>query len=507
MNAAEGGVAVQTQREAVWLITAGAALLALCAGYYLAEGPAWLGADFDLRSPIRSIGLIAGVCCIVAIFIRPERGLLMMAAFLYTNASEPLVEKHGFASALQFLLLVTAAAKAVELLRHDERGERQLVVDPVLAPLVCYGAVLFLSSLVAARIGLSDGALSEHLKGILIFLVVTNIIRSPRMLRRIVWVLVLSGAFLGTISVFQVLTGAYAQEFAGFGHVKIAEVVLEVREPRIAGSLSDPNFYAQILVMIVPLALYRLWDEPSPLRKAVAGYALAVCMAAAVFTYSRGGAIALGLVLLLALLHRRIRPKFVLLGLLAVVPFALSLPQGFTGRLDTLVQFGSTATESVLGREDSSFRDRRRLMAVAWEMFSDHPVLGVGAGNFSENFDPYADHIGMSVSSFEKFGRQHFPHNLYLQIAAETGIAGLIAFASIIAATLMSLRMAYRSFIRSGATHTAHMVVSISLALVAYLTTSLFLHGAYIRYLWLVVAISASAAQVARRAAPSDADV
>lgn len=467
----------------------------------------WLGATPDLLSPVRLIGLIAGICSVAVIFSRPEWGLLMLAALFYTNASEPFVERYGFASPLQFLLLVTAAAAVVQLLPRGERGGRKPVLDPLLAPLMLYGAVLFVSSLGAARIGLSDGALVEHLKGVLLFLVVTNLITSPRVLRRFVWMLVLSGAFLGTISVFQVLTGAYAEDFGGFGHVKISEIVLGVREPRIAGSLSDPNFYAQILAMLVPLALYGLWDEPSPLRKAVAGYALAVCMAAAVFTYSRGGAIALGLVLLLALLHRRVRPKFVLLGLLALAPFALSVPQGFAGRLDTLVQLGASADESVLGREDSSFRDRRRLMTVAWEMFSDHPVLGVGAGNFSENFDAYADHIGMSVSSFEKFGRQHFPHNLYLQIAAETGIAGLMAFASIIAATLISLRTAYRSFIHAGAIRSAHMVFSIFLALVAYLTTSLFLHGAYIRYLWLVVAISASAAQIARRAAPGDPDV
>jgi O-antigen ligase len=139
-------------------------------------------------------------------------------------------------------------------------------------------------------------------------------------------------------------------------------------------------------------------------------------------------------------------------------------------------------------------------MAAAGEMFTDHPLIGVGPGNYSEHFQEYADQPGMTMRSFDNFGHQQFPHNLYLEVAAETGIAGLLAFFAVIASTMISLYVAYRSFMNAEAARTANMVASLALSITAFLATSLFLHGTYIRYLWLLVAVSAAARQIGRQA-------
>ena len=156
------------------------------------------------------------------------------------------------------------------------------------------------------------------------------------------------------------------------------------------------------------------------------------------------------------------------------------------------------AHEVATAGEDNSFRQRKRLMTTAWDMFADHPLLGVGAGNYSEHFDEYSGRLGTTLRSYENFGRQRYPHNLYLQVLAETGLAGLTAFVAIIATALMGLWTAYRSCNDAGAGHTTpDLIASIGLALTAYLTTSLFLHGHYIQYLWLWVALAAAAARIA----------
>ena len=69
---------------------------------------------------------------------------------------------------------------------------------------------------------------------------------------------------------------------------------------------------------------------------------------------------------------------------------------------------------------DPSFEQRKLFMWTAWEMFLDRPVLGVGAGNYSENYPEFNGRMGSTVSSYENFGRRHFPHSLYLEIASET---------------------------------------------------------------------------------------
>lgn len=497
-----GIVAASDRRAIQLLVCAAVAAVALFAGYYTSHGPGWLDAPADQWKEILLLGLVVGSLGIWAVFKRPEAGLLMLVTLFYTNASEVGVRHYSLPSLLQLLSLATAAGVAFRLIPRRGEHRRRLILDPLLVPLVLYGVVMFASSLGAVDLGLADERLSDLFKGLLIFLVVTNLTTSRLTLKRVVWALVVSGAILGTISVYQVLTGAYGQDFGGFGRTKVAQIVGESREPRIAGSLSDPNFYAQILVMLVPLALYRLWDEPSLGRKLVAGYALAVITLAAIFTYSRGGAITLGLVLLLAALHKRISLKYFLISLLALAPLTLFVPQGFEGRVRTLTELAPSSDDQGARAEnqDSSFRHRKILMAAAQQMFLDNPLMGVGPGNYTKHFDEYSGQLGMTMRSFDNFGQQQFPHELYLEVAAETGIIGLLAFCSIVAGTALALRQAYRSFKEVGATRSANVVASLALSMTAFLTTSLFLHGTYIRYFWLLIAISAAARQIGRHA-------
>lgn len=484
-----------------------ATFLALYAGSYSAHGPAWLNNPTDWLELILALGLGAIGIGLWAVFKRPTVGLLMLVALLYTNASEIAVRYYAMPSFLQLLSLATAAGVVIRLLPHRDRVGQRLILDPLFVPLVLYGVVLFSSSLVAANLASADQRFWEFAKSLLVFLVVTNLATSQVTLRRIVWALVLSGAFLSTISVYQVLTSSYDQDFGGFGRIKVAQIVGESIEPRIGGSIGDPNFYAQILVALVPLALYRLWDEPLLTRKLVAGYALAIITLAAIFTYSRGGAIALALVLLFALVHKRVSLKYLLIGLLAFAPLTFVVPAEFSGRLGTLTQLTATPEEGASTEgEDSSFRHRQMLMAAAREMFEDHPVLGVGAGNYADNFNEYGIRLGMTQRSFDNFGEPQFPHELYLEVAAETGIVGLIAFISIVVGTFTSLWLAYRGFAGAGSTRSANLVVSIGLAVTAFLFTSVFLHGTYLRYLWLLVAIVAAARQVSLHVTPGTVD-
>ncbi|HEX8290273.1 MAG TPA: O-antigen ligase family protein [Pyrinomonadaceae bacterium] len=501
---AEGIFAPRWRRPALALAAASAALLAAAAGYYVARGPAWVAA-LDTFGPLHLFALAAGLLTLLFILMNPEAGLLLLTVVLYTNLSEVAVRNYGVPSLLQALALTVAAGLVLRWLSSAEWARARVVADPLLVPLIAYVAVVLASSLWAADAALADERLAENFKGLGVFLLVTNLVTTRRTLRRVVWALVLSGAFLGTVSVLQVLTHSYGSEFGGFGRIKIAHIAGSTHEPRIAGPLSDPNFYAQILVALVPLALHRLWDERSLRLRLVAAYALGVITLAAVFTYSRGGALALGLVLLLAGLYKRVRVKHVLAGLLALAPFALLVPGSFERRLGTLSQFLHEDEEVVTSEPvETSIRQRTLMMTAAWEMFKDRPLSGVGAGNYDANYDEYTARLGSTLNSYENFGQQHFPHSLYLEVAAETGLAGLLTLVAALLGALLSLRSAHRLFRDAGEWRAASAAVSLALALVGYLTTSLILHGHYVRYLWLLLAVAAAARQVARRGAAEE---
>lgn len=479
----------------MWLPSLVTTLLAVALGYYLSLDPAWLHLGFEPSPTSYFLGLLAGCLGLVAILKWPETGLLILVAVIYTNGSEIAVRYHHWPS----LLHLMAPLLVIGILgRQLMSSGRKLVADWMIVLLVLYSAVIFSSSLMAADPTLADEKLLEHLKNLFIFLAIINLTTSRLALRRAVWVLVLVGAFLGTVSVYQVFTSSYGLEFGGFGRIKLAQIVEDVRQPRIAGPLSDPNFYAQILVPLVPLALYRLWDESSPRLKLIAAYALGVTLLALLFTYSRGGALALAMVLMLAAIHKKAKWQYFFLALIIITPLLLFIPQEFEGRLGTLNQLISGEAESTV-HPDTSFRQRTLLMRTAWEMFSDHPIIGVGAGNYSEHYQEYSQHVGSTVSSYENFDQRRFPHSLYLEIAAETGLLGLTIFALIVGACLSSARSAVRRFEKTGDLPSANLVTSLALGFVGYLASSMFLHGHYIRYFWLLIALMVAAKHTARQ--------
>lgn len=137
------------------------------------------------------------------------------------------------------------------------------------------------------------------------------------------------------------------------------------------------------------------------------------------------------------------------------------------------------------------------LMRTAVEMFSDNPLLGVGAGNYTTNFDRYAPGVGSNVSSYEGFGKRRFPHNLYLETAAELGIAGLFLLIVLVATAVVYAAVASRNLKARGRWRTSRSAAAIAISIIGYGTTSLFLHGDYMQYLWLLVGLSIAAKQIA----------
>ena len=72
---------------------------------------------------------------------------------------------------------------------------------------------------------------------------------------------------------------------------------------------------------------------------------------------------------------------------------------------------------------------------VGWEMFKDHPLFGVGMGNYKLNFVPYkAAFLSTPQGSSYDFyiPRAAQAHNDYVQVVAEMGVLGIIALLSLL---------------------------------------------------------------------------
>lgn len=136
-------------------------------------------------------------------------------------------------------------------------------------------------------------------------------------------------------------------------------------------------------------------------------------------TYVRGAWIALGAGVLVTLVL--VRPRLrVAAGLVIVVAALLVVALSLApGELDRLRLLGST--------QDNSTLDRVAMIEAGVAMVRDHPLVGVGLGGVKALYPAYAPDIAL---------RRHTSHlhNTPLQIAAERGVPGLVAWLLVFAA-------------------------------------------------------------------------
>lgn len=99
--------------------------------------------------------------------------------------------------------------------------------------------------------------------------------------------------------------------------------------------------------------------------------------------------------------------------------------------------------------------NRVPLWQAAWQMFLDHPFWGVGPGGFSILVDPYS--VSLEHPPWVTPDPRHTPwaHNLYLEVLAERGLAGL---ATLILVGFSLFRVVWRCPAAGSAGHYASLL-------------------------------------------------
>jgi O-antigen ligase len=130
-------------------------------------------------------------------------------------------------------------------------------------------------------------------------------------------------------------------------------------------------------------------------------------------------------------------------------------------------------------------------------MFGNHPLTGVGLGNFVVVEPSYADQnlnldrVGLIVN------QPHRTHNTYLEVAAELGVPGLLLFLGVIGA---ALRPAVRGIARLAAR--ADPLEAPARGLVAgaigMFAAYIFISAQWEKQLWLVFALLAAVGALGR---------
>lgn len=436
-----------------------------------------------------AIAATAVILMSIAVLIWPDAVTFVVVFLIFTNTAVIAVKYHNvpFVVGASVPLLL-----AFPLLYKLIIQRQKIVFNSSVFLLLIYLAIQSIGVLFSRITSVSfDSWVTFVTEGLILYFLVINVVRSPLVLKQVVWVLLAAGAFIGTISIYQQVTNTFHNDYWGFAQVDtgfgtgVETIEGEVVQPRLAGPLGEKNYYAQVMLMLVPLGLFQFLGEKSGLCKLLAIVFTGVILFGALLTFSRGGAIGFIILVVVMIFMRYIKPQHALVFLLCLALLISMTPQLRT-RLSSLQALTSLLNEDSAGvaGTDRSIQGRLGEMVAAGLVFADHPIAGVGPGMFKYYYQEYAEIAGLRLHTGTREA-----HNLFLDIGAESGIIGLSCFLGLLFITLGNLHRT-RNYFLVRRPELAMMATGLLLAIISYLASGLFLTMAYTRYFWLMMALA-----------------
>lgn len=416
----------------------------------------------------------------------PELGLHITLFLLYLNVPGIAVRIYGMPKPLA---AASTALLLPALLKCTTSRTPRIVLDPPMLLMALFLGSLLLSSFAIRELPPARAWISDYLfEGMILYFLLLNTVQSLSILRRVMWVLLAAGAILSALSLYQEVTHSYSNTFGGLAQRAVEGDKVSVRAQ---GPVDDPNYYAQILIVLLPLAWARIRYERSRLKKIAAGVLTLTILGGIALTYSRGGLVAIAIMLMLMTALRSIKLYHTVAVAILFLFAAFAVAPGYSTRLFSIGAVRGIVDPSSRLEADAAARGRTAEMLAAWNVFRDHPVFGVGPGQFKEYSVDY-----MSESySLKRIAVPRRGHSLYLELAAETGIVGLFTFILIIGVILRRLIRAWRHW-RERDEEIAGIALAFMLSIAAYLASGIFLQLSFQRYYWLGLALAGAAARL-----------
>ena len=439
----------------------------------------------------------------------PALATSMAIVLLYTNLPVVLARGGMIPSAVAVvvpLLFLMATIHQLVIRRLP------LVVDRTLLVMLAFLGVLLISTFWAAGPQVAFRRIGSFVsEGFLMYLLVRNGVRTFAELRVAMVAVLLAASLLAGLTFVQSVTGNYEQNFFGLAERRLEHLEGQPAavaagtgdEDRARGPVDEPNRFAQILLMAAPLALVFGLNARRRGTALLAVATLGLVLGGVLLTYSRGAFVTLLALCFIAVPLRLIRPGRLAAALAACALIAPFVAPGYVERIVSIAGAADLMGGSSQVEADGPTKGRTTEMLAALAAYVDHPVVGVGPGQY----EPYHSvaYQKLPEISIRELAVPRRAHNLYLEMAAETGTVGLLIFLAIPLLLLRDLE-ALRRRLFSFAPDRARWAAGFALVLLSYLGTGVFLHLSFERYYWFFIALAAAAIPILGTA-PGGADI
>lgn len=276
---------------------------------------------------------------------------------------------------------------------------------------VFFAGITLVFTVVSTSIGASLRFFVFHLTGMLAVLLIVSSVKNKQQLKNLIVIMMVGLAVCSAFAFIQRMQGIEVNpSFTDLTRNKLMP-------GRVYSFFENPNTFAMVIVMFLPFGVAGFFYGKGWHYRLFCAIIFAIAAGALLMTYSRGAWIgAVGSIGLFVLI---MRPMLAPLGLMALILIFPFLPPAISDRIMTL-----------FSGKDTSISSRAGIYSAAMRVVSERPFTGAGLG--SDTVGEYVRLSGFFVSN-AKFTHGH---NLFLQIAAETGIFGILTFCGAMAQTL-----------------------------------------------------------------------
>jgi len=286
---------------------------------------------------------------------------------------------------------------------------------------------------------------NSFVRGILIFIVIVNVVRTPARLKVMLFLSVVTALVLSLQTMNDYRLGLNVVEgyrAAGRG----------------TGLFGNTNDLALYLVTMLPVSLAFFFGSKNALKKAIHAACVVMMLFGIVLSYSRGAFLGVVVVVVFFALKIGRRSKFEVAALLigGMVAMIVLAPSGYGDRVLSIFLPGLDPNGSADSRRGELFRS----IYVALR----HPLLGIGMGNYQPN---------MSYNGL-------VTHNSYTQVGAEMGMIALSLYTIFIVTPLRKLAtIARQAFGTKQDPHFYYLALGLQASLLVFMVSSFFLSVAY----------------------------
>jgi O-antigen ligase len=242
---------------------------------------------------------------------------------------------------------------------------------------------------------------------------------------------------------------------------------------RLGVGLYETNYFATLLVLVIPLAFVFATQASTPARRWLWTGAGLILVLELFLSSSRGGFV--GLLAAGVVFVYRQRGMLGALGVVAVLLLGLIIvPTDLGARLWTVLDSSAAATAPA-GLEASN-RAHVALFFAALRMIADNPILGVGPLNFKALSTAYTG-----------LDRGNIAHNSFLEIAAEFGLPVFAVWMMLLFAIFRTLNRATRLGSSPEGRRLAGWAEGLRSGLLGFLVAGFFISAQYEKLFWLAV--------------------